>query len=131
MSEENVAVVQRVIAALNDRDVDRYLAFCSPDVELVSPVAAIEGSSRGPEGIRQFFAGLDESTNEFRLDVERLQAVDEDRVLAMVQLRFTSQGGIQLNQAIANVYDLAGGKVRRVRVFLDRAKALEAAGLSE
>lgn len=131
MSQENIDVVQQVIAALNDRDVDRYLALCSPDVELVSPVAAIEGSSSGPEGIRQFFAGLEETTNVFRLDVERLQAVDEDRVLAFVQLRFTSQGGVQLNQAIANVYDLAGGKLRRVRVFLDRAEALEAAGLAE
>jgi ketosteroid isomerase-like protein len=130
VSQENIEVVQQVIAALNDRDVDRYLAFCSPDIELVSPVAAIEGSSRGAEGIRQFFAGLEESTNVFRLDVERLQAAG-DRVLAFVQLRFTSQGGVELNQAIANVYDLAGGKLRRVRVFLDRAEALEAAGLSE
>ena len=30
-----------------------------------------------------------------------------------------------------NVYDFAGGKIRRVRIFRDRREALEAVGLSE
>jgi hypothetical protein len=41
--------------------------------------------------------------------------------------------GIRLGSDIpsANVYDLADGKIRRVRIFLDRREALKAAGLSE
>jgi ketosteroid isomerase-like protein len=31
----------------------------------------------------------------------------------------------------ANVYDLVDGKIRRVRIFLDRQEALEAVGLRE
>jgi hypothetical protein len=30
-----------------------------------------------------------------------------------------------------NVYDFAGGKIKRVRIFRDRQEALEAVGLSE
>jgi hypothetical protein len=30
-----------------------------------------------------------------------------------------------------NVYDLADGRIERVRIFTDRAEALEAAGLRE
>jgi len=30
-----------------------------------------------------------------------------------------------------NVYDFAGGKIRRVRIFRDRREALEAVGLTE
>jgi hypothetical protein len=36
-----------------------------------------------------------------------------------------------LPQRLATIYDLIGGKLKRVRVYLDRAEALEAAGLSE
>jgi ketosteroid isomerase-like protein len=32
---------------------------------------------------------------------------------------------------VTNIYDLANGRIRRVRVFMDRDQALEAAGLSE
>jgi hypothetical protein len=31
----------------------------------------------------------------------------------------------------ANIYDLADGKISRMRIFLDRDEALEAAGLRE
>jgi hypothetical protein len=31
----------------------------------------------------------------------------------------------------ANIYDVADGKISRVRIFLDRDEALEAAGLGE
>jgi hypothetical protein len=33
--------------------------------------------------------------------------------------------------AAALIYDLVGGKIRRIRIFLDRDQALEAAGLRE
>jgi hypothetical protein len=33
--------------------------------------------------------------------------------------------------SLTNLYELEGGKLSRVRVFSDRAEALEAAGLSE
>jgi hypothetical protein len=41
--------------------------------------------------------------------------------------------GISLGGDIpaTNVWDLADGKIRRVRIFLDRREALEAVGLSE
>ena len=131
MSQENVEIVRRVIAALNERDVEGYLARCTDDIELVSPIAAIEGSSRGPEGIREFFAGLKEAADVFDLSVVRIEAVDDTRVLVFADLRFRSQGGVPLTQPIANLYDLTGGRLRRVQVFLDRAEALEAAGLRE
>jgi ketosteroid isomerase-like protein len=62
MSRENVEIVKRSIAAINERDVRLYLTLCAPDVELISPVAPLEGASTGAEGIRQFFAGLQETT---------------------------------------------------------------------
>jgi hypothetical protein len=65
MSKENVEIVSRAIAAINDRDVDAYLALCSPDVELINQLAAIEGPNRGEAGIRNFFQAIDEAATRF------------------------------------------------------------------
>src|SRR6266404_1106999 len=131
MSQENVEIVKRAIAAINQRDVSLYLTLCAPDVELISPVAPLEGANTGPEGIRQFFEGVQEATSSFCLDAERLQAVGDDRVLVLGQVSIMSQGGIPFAQPFATVYDLVEGKLRRVRVYGDRDEALEAVGLAE
>jgi ketosteroid isomerase-like protein len=131
MSQENVEVVRRAIAAVNERDVESYLALCTPDVEVVTAFAPIEGANRGSEGVRQFFARLDEATTEFRLDIDSLRAMGDDRVLALVQGSGISQGGIPYSQPAATVYDLVGAKLCRVRIYLNRSEALEAAGLRE
>jgi ketosteroid isomerase-like protein len=76
MSEENVEVVERLIAALNAGDVDQYRALCTPDVEYVGPATEIEGVTRG-EGLRTSLSTLAEVANSFRFirfAVEQLQA---------------------------------------------------------
>jgi ketosteroid isomerase-like protein len=131
MPEENVEIVSRAIAAINDRDVDAYLALCDPDVELINPVAAIEGPNRGEAGIRNFFQAIDEAATRFELEVERLRPLGNDRVLAFLILNLESERGFPQRQPLTNLYDLKDGKLLRVRVFFDREEALEAAGLSE
>jgi uncharacterized protein (TIGR02246 family) len=131
MSQANVEVVQRLIAALSERDAEGYVALCTPDVQMVSPVAAIEGTTVGSEGIRQFFSGLKEAWSEFRVDVERIQAVGDNQVLALLEMTAVSEGGVPLAQPLSSVYDLAEGRLRRVRVYLDRVEALKAVGLEE
>jgi len=36
MSQENVETVKQAIAAVNERDLDRYLARCTEDIELLT-----------------------------------------------------------------------------------------------
>ena len=131
MPEENVEIVSRAIAAINDRDVDAYLALCDPDFELINPFAAIEGPNRGEAGIRNFFQAIDEGATRFELEVERLRSLGNDRVLAFLILNVESERGFPQIQPLTNLYDLKDGKLLLVRVFFDREEALEAAGLSE
>ena len=58
MSEENVEVVERAIAALNERDIDGYLACCTEDIQLQTPVSPVAGVYEGADGIRRFFADI-------------------------------------------------------------------------
>jgi ketosteroid isomerase-like protein len=47
--------------------------------------------------------------------------------------RFWADSGLAVLNELptTNVYDFAGGKIRRIRVFRDRQDALEAVGVSE
>jgi ketosteroid isomerase-like protein len=101
MSQENVKIVKRAVAAVNQRNIDGYLACCTEDVRLVTPVADVAGAYDGPNGIRRFFTGTGRAS------------------------------GIPIENATGNVYDLANGKIKRIRIFFDREQALEAAGLRE
>ena len=58
MSQENVEIVQRAIAAVNDRDIDGYLACCTADVRMENANVAIEGAYEGSDGIGRFFADV-------------------------------------------------------------------------
>jgi ketosteroid isomerase-like protein len=134
MSQENVEVVRRAIAAVNDRDVDSYLACCTADVQMENPVTAIEGTYDGSDGIRRFFADVLDTGPDFRVTIERLESAGTDRVLGFVRLNMSGRAsGISLGNDIpsTNLYDFIDGKIKRIRIFLDRQEALEAAGLSE
>ena len=131
---ENLETVRRCLDALNRRDVDGYLACCTDDVELQTTLVALEGAHEGRDGIRRFFADIQDSAPDFWLVLERVEVVGPNRVLGFE--RGTASGrtsGVALEEGIpfATVYDLAEGKIERIRVFADREQALEAVGLRE
>lgn len=131
MLRENVETVRRAIAAVNDRDVDRYLACCTADVQLRAPRGVGGGVYDGPDGIRRFNVNLFDAGRDFRIVIEGLEPVGSDRVLAFLRITFHGRAsGIAVADDFptANVYDLVDGRIARVRIFLDRHEALEAAG---
>ena len=131
MSHENVEVVQQAVRALSNRDVDGYLACCTDDVQLRSPLFEMEGAHEGADGIRRLFVGMQDAIPDYRIDVERIEPVGPERVIAF--LRWTGSGrtsGIPVDLPVAAVYDLTDGLIKRVRVFRDHQEALETLGLS-
>jgi hypothetical protein len=133
MSPENVEIVERAVAAINDRDIEGYLAYCTEDVQLQTPVTPIEGVYEGSDGVRRYFADVFGAGPDFRITIERLESIGADRVLGFLRLNMSGRAsGISLGDIPStNIWDLAHGKIKRVRIFLDRTEALEAAGLSE
>ena len=132
MSQENVEIVRRAVAAVNLRDIDGYLACCTNDVQLTTPLAEVTGAYDGPDGIRRFFTDLTDTSPDFRISIERVEAVGPDRVLASMHVAGTGRAsGIPNEARTGNVYDLTDGKIERIRIFVSREEALQAAGLSE
>ena len=127
MLEENSKLVERAIAAINARDLDGYLACCTEDVRLETPLNAVGGTYEGAEGIERFLADIDDAAPTFHIELERIEQAGGPR--AIVSVRTSSTGrvsGISLTAATTNVYDFRDGKISRIRIFLERAQALDA-----
>jgi ketosteroid isomerase-like protein len=86
---------------------------------------------RGADGLKRWVVRTKEVWGEWEFQLERFRDLG-DRVLVFVHL--VAEGGlsgVRLERDTAHVWTLAGGKVTRCEVYLDRAEALEALGLKE
>jgi ketosteroid isomerase-like protein len=139
MSHENVAVVRRVIEAWNLNEQERVVAL-ERVVPFLDPGVIFDATRRiinpktyaGIEGIRAMLAERDEVWGEFRMEPDEF--VDGgDRVVVIGRWVGKGRGsGVEVNQPIADVFTLDGGRVVRCEIgYSDRRQALEAAGLRE
>ena len=133
MSQENVRLVERAISAINARDIEGYRACCTENVKLETPMAAVGGVYEGIDGIRRYFADIEDAAPDFRIELDGVEEVDSKRVLAFLRISSTGRAsGIRMAPPpLTNVYDLIDGKLSRIRIFLDRQQALKAVGLEE
>jgi ketosteroid isomerase-like protein len=131
MSQANVRLVERAIAAINARDIEGYLACCTENVKLQTPMAAVGGVYEGTDGIRRFFTDIEEAAPDFRIELDAVEEVDSKRVIALMRTGSTGRAsGIRMAPpAQTNVYDLIDGKISHIRIFFDRQEARKAVGL--
>jgi hypothetical protein len=121
--------------AFNRRDLDAAAPPGSSDFELHPPREFVEAGFfdpcyRGPAGLREYVATWAEAVG-FRVDpVELIDLGDRIVLLAKVPWRGQTSD-VPSTGKIATVSEVKAGRVIRVRVYLDHAKALEAVGLGE
>jgi|SRR5215204_2981010 len=136
MSEENIEIVRRIHEALTEGVHERAInALLNAD--LMAPDAEIDFRNAYPDGgvfqlatMAQFEAEPWEQS--VRFEVESIRAAGADRVLAFVRTLATGgESGIEVEARVAHLMTLREGQLVRIEVYTDRAKALEAAGLSE
>ena len=132
MSRENATLVERAIAAINARDIEGYLACCTENVKLETPMAGVGGVYEGIDGIRRFLTDVEEAAPDFRIELDGVEEVDSKRVIAFLRNSSTGRAsGIRMAWPQTNVYDLIDGKISHIRIFIDRDEALKAVGLAE
>jgi ketosteroid isomerase-like protein len=132
MSQENVNKARGFIAAYNRRDFDAAVEFFDPEIEWVLPPLQKSDSCRGPDEVKRFWRGLDETFEELRLDPQ--ESVDAgDRVA--IRLRYYGRGkgsGAEIEGELYHqVATFRDGMMVRIEYFTDWPAALEAAGLRE
>lgn len=133
MSQEDVEIAERAIGAFNRRDTDAVAGLITADFEWFPsmPTILAGASFKGREGIAAYLAEIDDTWEEYRSVAIEFRDLG-DRVLMLGRLEGRGRGsGAVVDAPQGVVWDFVGGKISRVRTYLDHAEALKAIGLDE
>ena len=135
MSRENVEVVRRVSDAYNRRDVEAMLDELHPEIEWYPWLQVQLGGGatvyQGHDGVRDGVRDGEDAFSEVRAELSEVRDLG-DRAVAIGHLRGRGkESGALTESELAWIVEFQGGKVIRVREYLDPKEAFEAAGLSE
>jgi uncharacterized protein len=137
MSQENVEIVRRILEAFDvglktgDWEAAWETGAVAEDVEWIAFVELERRSYRGRAGFAEFMSVWTEDFADYSVQAERLIDAGDSVVALLTQSATGKVSGAPVVQEYALIYDLADGQVVRIRGYVDRAEALEAAGLSE
>jgi ketosteroid isomerase-like protein len=129
MSDARLELAGAGVDAWNRRDIEWLREHATPDFEFVPAVAAtVEGGSvKGPEGLARFFEEMDESWEEFRIEVEEFRLIG-DQVVGRGRVLAKGRGsGVELDQPLGSLLSFEGDKISRLQSYLDPEEALAAA----
>jgi ketosteroid isomerase-like protein len=131
MSEENVDLWVEGIEAYNRGDIEAVLGRMDPDVKFEHRLAALQGKFAGVEAVRKWLLDAREHLEAGQIDCSDVRDLG-DRVLALGTLRAIGKGsGAVVELPYTVLATIRDGRITHFIDFGDRAKALEAAGLSE
>lgn len=133
MSEENVELARHYIEAFNAEGLEGTEHLRHPDIEVFDPpefpdAGRYVGEAAGSARVRDFMEmGWD---GQFH-NPEFIDANPEIAVIWEFRIITAHGGGFPLEAAQVHLLLFEEGKVRRIRIYLDKAQALEAAGLTD
>jgi ketosteroid isomerase-like protein len=127
--ETNVEKVRAFIAAYNRRDFDAATQWFDPQIDWVLPERQSSDSCRGPDEVKLFWEGLDNTFEELRLDPQ--EYVDAGDQVA-TRLRYYGHGkgsGLKIETELYHqVVTFRGDRIVRMEYFGSWPEALEAIG---
>jgi ketosteroid isomerase-like protein len=134
MSEENVEVVRREVAAWERDDIEGWLLMIAADVEWLTAVERDLGSAgrifHGHEGMRELWKLWRTEFDDFWIETDEIRDLGGNRVLRLAHMRFRGPAsGIPVESQLALLYTLRDGKIVRSDDYRSHKEALKAVGL--
>ena len=135
MSEqENTQFARQAIAAINERNLDRYLQLLDDSFTMESEM--LPTPLKGREAMRQFFESYFKGVPDLRLEIEQI-ITSGDYVVVRSHLTGTHKGPLlgipATNKKIdthgCNVIQLRNGKAVHSRLYADNATLFQQIGL--
>ena len=136
MSQKNVEIGHRAVAAWNARDVEAVLALTDPEVEYVNSPASVEPGTRwGHEGLVEVYREQWEILSDGRWEVDRVYDRDEEVIgLGRISRRMPGSDA-RIEDRILAAIRCKDGRITRMEVLgfgqAEVRAALNALGLSE
>ena len=131
MSQENVDRFLKGAQAFNRDDIEAGLEIYDPDVVFEPQAAEMEGAHVGHDCVREFIASLDDHYEDVHMHYPDVRDLG-DRVLALGTIRTVGRGsGMVQETPLAILASFRDGRVTSFKDYGDKAKALQAAGLSD
>ena len=133
MSEENVELHRRASVAYNAHDLEAFIAYLDPSIELHSAFAALGGGVHsGHDGVREYFRELEDAWgDEIRGEIEAFFDLGEDTLAFYVLHGRGRQSGAEVAMPLAQVVRWRDGLVVYFKVYAHREDALSDLGVSE
>jgi ketosteroid isomerase-like protein len=130
VSRENVEIVRRVYKLAEVQGVEGLLELATDDIVWISdPHFPGGGRHSGKDDVQRWLSQL-WIFEEVSIDVEEIIDLD-DRALAISQFRGVSADAPPVDWPWCHLFAFRDGRISQLESFLDRAEALEAAGLRE
>ena len=132
MSQENLEIVRRFMAAWSDHDRAAMARDLHPDAVFHSAITNVVGQTfEGRDQILAVFDRWDEDWSDIYWEIDELVDVDDHRVVTFHRVIATGRvTGIQTVRELGGVIELRDGLVVSQRIYLDRDEALRAAGVT-
>ena len=132
--QENTQFAQQAIAAINERNLDRYLQLLDDSFTMESEM--LPRPLKGREAMRQFFESYFKGIPDLRLEIEQIIA-SGDYVVVRSHLTGTHKGPLlgipATNKRVdthgCNVIQLRNGKAVHSRLYADNATLFQQIGL--
>jgi ketosteroid isomerase-like protein len=133
MSQENVELVREGYEAWNRGDLKWTLDHIAADHEFRTTqlFPDLEAVYRGREGFGRFWHTFREAWEAVLIEVERIEPIGDDRVLALLRFHGRGRDGVEVGLKYANLWTIEDGLATRIVGFADWQGALEAVGLRE
>jgi len=134
MSQENVELVRRSCEAFVAGDAETAMAALDPQIEWHATVGGIDEGriARGHEEVVQAFIDYFEVWERMEMRADKfIDAGEDDVVVFWHEVAKGRESGVVVETDTGTVQTVRDGKIIRVRSYMDRADALEAAGLSD
>jgi len=126
-AEQNAELVRGTWQDLIGRKVDAALANMSDEVSWLIPgnVPNVSGLKRGKEEVRKFVSGFGQAFPQGLQTEIRKTHVAGDTVIVELTNRGKAFNGKDYENEYCFVFELEGGKIRRIREYVDMHKVVQ------
>jgi ketosteroid isomerase-like protein len=127
MASAAAEFVRQGLDLYNRGEFEALLGVLDEDVVAVVPdVMANSGVYHGPDGFRRMLDHWQEAWDEFRIEIDAIEDIDSDVVLATVTQHARGRGsGIEASMPAVHLMRVHNGRLVEWRISQTRAEALE------